>query len=333
MERVEPDADEPRPLLANAALLILALIASGVAAAFVLPWFSWSEPGGPQLARYAPLAQGAARLTADYDAAGAVTSWSTQNEMLLPPALAMAAETRKNERDAINKFFSRAGETGELPNEVLLVRMEGTKIYQSRTRRLAADGKTSDSQLLAIRDRRADYLVALYDPGSDSETTFDPPIPILESDLAVGEAGKRAANDWGRTASSSIATPRRCSRRRSSRTRLARLPDTLKVETRLVFTSGTQTLYDAVTNYWLAPGIGAVESQTLDAAGALKSRTMMLNATDQRMQVAALPPYAAVSGQSVTGRRRHAVGSQPLREHPKLKRQQRKQHPADMDPD
>src|SRR5688500_4640981 len=111
---VEPDG-QTSSSFTNASLLLLPLAAGVIAAAFVIPWFSWSEPGGALLARYSPLVEGGGRLTAEYDATGAVNGWSSQNEILLPPALALAAEMRKSERDAINKFFRRTGETSELP--------------------------------------------------------------------------------------------------------------------------------------------------------------------------------------------------------------------------
>ncbi len=304
MQAAEEKRGGARPFLANLAVAILALVATGVAAAFALPWFTWSEPGGTLLARYSPLAQGGARLQADYDAAGVVTSWSSQNETLIPPALALASEMRKSERDAINKFFRRAGEAeGELPSDELVRRMAGTRIYHSRSRRLAADGTTSDSRVLAIRDDRADYLVAFYDPATDSETTFDPPIPILDHELTAG----RSWEATGRRLAANGAVDYRYSGKVLEKAQFKNeagvFEDTLKVETHLVFFSGSETFYDGITHYWLAPGVGSVESRMLDAAGATKSRTVLLNTLDQRPPSPAWPARAQSAPQETPARR------------------------------
>lgn len=278
------------PFLAQTALLILALVAGGVAAAFVLPWFTSSKPGGALLARYSPLEHGGARLTVDYDAAGVVTRWTSQNEILLPPALAIASEMRKAERDAINKFFRRASEPAELPIAELVARVSRTQVYHARSRRLEADGTTSDTVLLAIRDGRADFLVAIYDPAKDAQTVFDPPLPALEANLTPGhswEARGQRVNSQGQV---DYHFTGRVVEEKRFENEAGAFDETLKIETRLVLSHENTTLYDGGSTYWIAPGLGTVESQSFDAAGKLESRSIIVSAVDRRLRVAALPP-------------------------------------------
>lgn len=290
MDAAEEDRETERPFLANVALLILALVATAVAAAFVLPWFTWSRPGGALLARYSPLAQGGARLNAEYDPAGAVMSWSSHNETLIPPALALASEMRKSERDAINRFFRRDGDPeGELASDELVRRMASTQVYHSRTRRLTPDGKTVDWRALAIRNDRADYLVGIYDPATDSETIFDPPVPIFEADLTAGRSWEATGKQIRTNGTTEYRYSARVIEKAAFKNAAGVFDDTLKIETHLVFTSGNETFYDSITHYWLAPGIGSVESHSLDATGAMKSRTVLASALDQHLTRAALP--------------------------------------------
>ena len=281
-----------RPFLANAALVILALVAAAVAAAFFLPWLTQPDPGGPMLARYAPLAHGGARLTAEYDGDGKVTAWLSQNDVLLPPALALAAEMRRGERDAINSFFGREGETGEVPLDELMRRMAGSQVYHTRTLRLAADGTATESRLLGIRSDRGDHLVGLYDPATDAETLFDPPIPVLAADLLVGSTWNAAGQRRGTNGTLDYRYSGKVVERLTHENTTGRFNDALKVETRLVFTSEGKTLYDRVSTYWLAPDLGTVESQTLEPDGKLESRSVLLSATERRLLDASLPAFA-----------------------------------------
>lgn len=289
MDATDAAPAEPRPVLANAALLILSLVAAAVAAAFFLPWFTQPEAGGPMLARYAPLAQGGARLTAEYDAADKLTGWSSQNDVLLPPALAFVAEMRKGERDAINKFFRREGDPGELPLNELMRRMAGTQVYHTRTRRLTPDSKATDSRMLAIRDDHADHLVSFYDPATDAETFFDPPIRILAADLTVGSTWEATGRRLGSQGTLDYRYSGKVIERGDHKNSTAKFEETVKVETRLIFSLEGKTLYDRVSNYWLAPGLGSVTSETLEPEGKLESRTVMLGTTERRLEDAALP--------------------------------------------
>jgi outer membrane protein assembly factor BamB len=266
--------DQSNRPLANVALLILAIVAAAVAAAFVLPWFTWSRPGGELLARYSPIAQGGARLVVEYDATGTIAAWSSQNETLVPPGLALAAETRKAERDAVQSFFRRAGEQ-QLETDELIARMRGATVYRATSRRLAADGKLTDSTTLAIRNNDADYLVAIYDPASDTDTIFDPPIPILAANLTPGHSWR--ATGHRRSGGSSVEY------QYSARVIEQEIADTLKVEARLSFTSGGETLYERVMNHTLAPGLGVVETRTTDTAGQLQTRHVLARAEERHL--------------------------------------------------
>lgn len=277
------------PLFSKTAPGIFLLLVVGVGAAFIFPWVQRSEPGGSLLARYSPLTEGGARLTVEYDAAGAITKWSSQNDVLLPPALALASSVRESERKAINHFFLREGETGDLEVTELVKRMSKATIYQSVTRSLTVDGTTSDSVILAIRDNRADFLVAFYDPATNSQTLFEPPIPILDANLTAGRTwtgnGRRIAPegkvDYLYTAT--VVEMPEYTRENGT------FEKTLRVETRLIFSAGTEKIFEGVSHYFLAPGLGAVESRSLNADGQLKSRSLVCSATDIFIRSASLP--------------------------------------------
>ncbi|MDQ6623600.1 MAG: PQQ-binding-like beta-propeller repeat protein [Verrucomicrobiota bacterium] len=277
------------PRFTNFALPLAVIVGALVAAAFFRPWFPQAHGRIESLARYAPLAEGGARLTRESDATGTPTAWTSQNDILLPPLLAIAAEMRKEERDAINKFFRRPGESEELESKVLVARMNGAQIYQSRSRRLGVDGKTSDSLLLAIRNDEADYLIAIYEPAADAETIFDPPIPLLETDLTPGRSWSAKGKRLSKQGTLDYEYSARVAEKKNYKNDLGEFADTLKIETRITFKSGEQVGYDGLDNYWLAPGLGAVDAQTFDPAGKLQSRTVMLSSTDRQMQIAKLP--------------------------------------------
>ena len=266
-----------------------------MAAAFVLPWIIRAEPGGRLLARYAPVSAGGARLNAEYDAAGALTAWASQNDILLPTGLALAAEMRPSERDAIRKFFERAGETN-LPMSELITRMADAQVYHSRVRRLRADGTTSDSIVLSIRHSGGDSLVGFYDPNADVETVFDPPMLVFDATLTPG----RTWESSGKSVSNQNALDYRYSGRviekAQCKTETAQVDDCLKVETRLVLSRAGEVLYDLIDRYSLAPGLGAISSDSSDAkTGQLRNRTIMFSATDSRLGSPSLPTPPSAS--------------------------------------
>src|SRR6266481_3708243 len=108
---------QPPPLSAHrkswlqSLLLSTSLLAiAGVAAAFFQPWLSHPTPGGSALWHYAPLKDGAARLSVQYDREGKVSAWVSNNDRLMPPGAAVAAELRETQRRALGKFLQRTGE-------------------------------------------------------------------------------------------------------------------------------------------------------------------------------------------------------------------------------
>lgn len=248
------------------------------------------------LARYSPLEQGGARLSLEFDGEGKLTRWVSANEVLLPPALALASDLRKAERDALNRFFQRDGEPAELPVETLVARMAETQIYHARTRRLALDGAATDSVVLAIRDGRGDFLVAIYDPAKDEETIFDPPIPILSANLNPGHA-------WEATGQRGTDVDYRYSAKVLERApfenEAGSFRDVLTVEARLSFSVGNETVFERRTLYHFAPELGVVESRTYDPAGKLESRTILASARDHSLRVPHFPTPAPVASPGV----------------------------------
>src|SRR4051812_44114897 len=67
-----------------ASAVALFAVVAAVAVAFAWPWLPKSTPGGPTLARYLPVRDGASRLLARYDSQGQVISWTSENRVLPP---------------------------------------------------------------------------------------------------------------------------------------------------------------------------------------------------------------------------------------------------------
>jgi outer membrane protein assembly factor BamB len=180
-------------------------------------------------------------------------------------------------------------------------RMAGAQVYHTRTRRLAADGKSTDSRMLAIRDGRGDHLIAFYDPATDAETLFDPPIPTLSADLAVGSTWEATGQRIGTQGTIDYRYSGKVIERGEHQNSAGKFQDTLKVETRLALSQEGKTLYDRVSNYWLAPGVGGVSSESLDGEGKLESRTVMLSAAKRPLPEAALPASASSAERPALG--------------------------------
>ena len=155
--------------------------------------------------------------------------------------------------------------------------------------------------MLAIRNERADYLVALYDPATDDETLFDPPVPIFDANLTPGRTWEAKGKLLGRNPFDYTYSGKVIERTRF-KNETGTFEDTLKVETRLTFLADGKVGYDRVSLYWLAPGIGSVESHALDATGKVETRTVMCSVTERSLQPPALPKISRASAKgSLTG--------------------------------
>jgi hypothetical protein len=172
-------------IVANAALALLACTVAAVGAAFVWPWLAHPDPGGHALNEYAPLRHGGARLTAEYDAEGTVTTWTSDNDVVLPPAVALAADLRSEHRAAIEKFLHKPGETS-VPHDEIVRRLQHAQVYQTRSRQLDPEGKVKESVSISIRDDRGDFLIAMHDAAGELDIVFDPPLQALSSTFEAG---------------------------------------------------------------------------------------------------------------------------------------------------
>ncbi|HEX2093988.1 MAG TPA: hypothetical protein VHG28_16415, partial [Longimicrobiaceae bacterium] len=173
MSADHPSSPYTRPSFREV-LAILALVGSvaGVGVAFAWPWLPGADAGSAALASFAPVADGRSVLFAKRGADGALVSWESQNQQILRPGRALAAELRKAQRAALEKLFLRAGES-RLDDDVLLRRLGGTTLVRTVARELkAAGGETGATVGLTVRDGRGEHLLALYDPVNDRDMVF-----------------------------------------------------------------------------------------------------------------------------------------------------------------
>lgn len=168
------------------ALLLIAVTIVAVAAAFFWPWMVRSHPAGG-LTRYAPLEDGTARLSVLHDAEGKPTAWVSSNDRFIPPGLAVGAELRKTQREAIGVLFRKPGEPA-IDESALVSRLADSQLYQTRSRTLDAAGKVSESLYLSIRIKSGDYLVSVSGADPDHDIIFEPPLPALPGKFTAGHA-------------------------------------------------------------------------------------------------------------------------------------------------
>ena len=261
--------------VANAALTLLACTVAAVGAAFVWPWLARPAPGGRTLNEFSPLHDGAARLFAEYDAGNKITSWTSDNEILLPPGVALAADLRSNQRRAIEKFFCKPGETN-LAHDELLRRIETAQIYQTRSRTLDTDGKLTESVALGIRDARGDFLIAVHDASGELDIVLDPPLHRVSSTFEPDHTWESSGVRSGLQGSTDYQYRGRVIGREEIKNTAGEPTNCWKVETRLTFLSQGKTLFERVSESWLGAGVGILKTSQADGAGNLLKRTALV---------------------------------------------------------
>ena len=269
----QPDGQSAK--VANAALTLLACTVAAVGAAFVWPWLARFDPGGRALNEYAPVHNGGARLVADYDASGAVTSWTSDNDIVLPPGVALAADLRTDQRAAIEKFFRRAGETS-IPHDELIRRLGETQLYQTRSRQLDAEGKVTETVSLNVRDARGDFLIAMHDAAAGLDLSFDPPLQTLSSKFEPGHKWEATGVRSSSRGSDEYRYRGHIIGREDVKNAAGESTSCWKVETRIAFLSNDETHFERVNELWLAPGVGSVETRQTDASGVFVKRTALI---------------------------------------------------------
>jgi hypothetical protein len=268
-------------------LLIGMVVALGIA--FAAPWLPADAPGGADLARYAPLRDGAARLEVKEGPDGQPVAWDGVNVVLVSSARASGIDLRKPQRDAVEMFLRRPGEAS-LSEVELARRLADVQVVEQQRRSLNAGGQVSTNVTLTLREVRGDFLVGDYDPASDSDLLFDPPLQMLPASLAVGQT-------WGaegRVGPARYTWSGRVVAAGPAESRLGRFDDCVEIETRLVATCSRATT-ESMYRDRLCAGVGIVESQELDGTGVLRSSGLLVGTDRQPGDASAMPAPQVMS--------------------------------------
>lgn len=128
------------------------LVVAGLALALAWPWLPRPAPGGPTLARYAPIRDGEATLLARYDAGDELQGWESRNAAFVPAA-AIYNDLRGAFASAILQFYRRPGEAS-FPIAELTTRLAPVQIRESRSRELPVRGRAKSSSDVLLREAR-----------------------------------------------------------------------------------------------------------------------------------------------------------------------------------
>lgn len=265
-------------------LLLMAAVIGIITTAFFWPWLARSQPAGG-LSRYAPLEDGAARLSVVHDAEGKPEEWVSSNDRCIPPGLAVGAELRKTQREAIGVLFRKPGEPA-IEEMELVSRLAGSQLYQTRSRTLDAAGKVAESVYLSVRNKHGDFLVSVTRAEQDGDIIFDPPLPALPGNFTTGHTWsvEGARRMGGQSARYTYAG--RVLGREALENAAGRFEDCVKIETKISISQDSKMLHEGTTLYWLARGIGVVEWRAQDPTGKVSQRSVMADA-------GSLPPVPA----------------------------------------
>lgn len=286
-------AGPPRPTLReSAAILSLLACVAGVGVAFAWPWMPGGDAGSTALASYAPVDDGRSFLYAKHDSAGAVLSWESQNQQVLRIGRALAGDLRKPQRDALEKLFLREGETDVEDDEVMR-RFRGSVLVRVASRELKPGGELGTTLSVVVRSARGEHLLALYDAANDRDLVFEPAVQTLPAELPVG----RTWESKGTLAGMADYTYRgRVAEAGPFRGRAGSFSDCRRIESRFVLGSAGTTFSDERWNGWYCAGVGLVDEETRDAAGALTRRRVTVAAEGVASVAGLAPPPLPARG-------------------------------------
>lgn len=237
-------------------VLLLALVA-GVGLAFIWPWRTPPLPGGPLLARYAPLVDGASALVVTTGENGRPLAWESRNLVFLRSGRVIATDLRETHREAIRRFYQPPDQAG-LSDDALLAALGQTQVYEQRFRRLHADGSLSYLVSLNLRQAGGDYTVAVYDPAAADELVFEPPLLNLPAGPAPGQT-------WQSTGQVSGNADYRFEGHIVAAGPFQDQTDCLQLETRYTATRQGQVVDDLTSSGWWCAGLGEVDNRVVDA--------------------------------------------------------------------
>lgn len=257
------------------ALVAVFLLVGLTALAFAWPWRPATVTAGSTLERYVPVRDGTSSLSVKYDASGEPLTWTGQNATVLPSARALADGLRPAVRSSVVDFYPDIADTARIPG--------GGQFVEHRIRELQTDGTLEETQSLAIREARGDFLVGWYVVADDRDLAFSPPaltLPAhLETDTTWASEGRLAdLLDYRLTGRVVAVGPFEAA--------LDAFEDCVQVETRFVLSNGGSVQSDETYYDWYCAGVGAVASQRIDANGDLLDRTDVVATSEY-------PGYAA----------------------------------------
>lgn len=290
------------------ALLFIYGVVAAVALAFAWPWLSRAAPGGPMLARYAPLRDGAAALTAKYDAAGTPQGWTSHNVAVFSPQ-EMPFETRPRLAFAIAAYYRPADESA-LDLQRSARRLADFQLVRSQSRLLDVDGRTTAHVEVSVREPRGDLLFGYYDPDDASDVLFDPPALILPSAL-------RSGAEWDGQGRVTVSRPNAVGQSGTYAVRgrvldaepyaghRGALDDCVRIRVEMTIELGgvTRTAGDSETVY--CAGVGPVEARSFDAQGVPITREVVVAGGGLAADPRAAPPPAVASAEAAP---KHDVG-------------------------
>lgn len=256
-----------RPPAGGLVVLLPFVLVAGIGLAFAWPWLPTAPPGGPLLAKYAPVGNGDTWLLARYDGSGQPAGWQSQNAVAVPGLRALTSALSKGTTDALTRFYG---------DSETIRRLSAVQVTDIRERRVAPDGKLTTTSTVILREPRGDFLLSWRDEGSGTEIVYDPPILAMPVDPlgvgsweASGKAGPSLEYTFGGrlVGMAMVETP------------LGRLEDCLEVETRYALARGGQQVVESRARTAYCAGVGAADSTEFDASGAITARTVVVAAS------------------------------------------------------
>jgi len=164
------------------AVLVCVGLMGIVLAIFVWPWQATRPAGSAQLTHYAPLHDGDARLRLSYDRDDKPHHWTSESQVILSNVAALANQLPRQTISAIfNRYQISAGSSAEVDRA-----LRDVQIIETLQRTLNLDGSAQSLSLINLRDTEGEHFLSQYDPSTNQERVFDPPVLMLPADLSVG---------------------------------------------------------------------------------------------------------------------------------------------------
>ena len=248
-----------------AGLAFVFVFVTAVGIAFAQPWLPWRGPAGATLDRYLPVTNGDARLMGVYDAGGKLVGWNSQNVAVLPSLRGIAYDLRPAIGGAILEQYG--GDSDSANDGGMLASLRALQLIEIRSRLMDATGAITETLAAYVREARGHFLAGIHDTSLGFDLTFSPTILAYPPDLGPGKAWTSQGQvsgvlDYRYEGRVSETGPRD--------TALGQFDDCLKVESRLALL--TTPPIESSTAEWLCAGVGAVESEDINAEGNLTLR-------------------------------------------------------------